>query len=476
METRCKVFTPLDVANQMLDLVGFTGNVYGKKIAENSCGEGNILYAIVVRYIDSLKGHNIEYVRQGLENDIIGYDIDEACCEKAKEKLDELANSYGIIDVKWNISCRDTLLLNVDQEYDFVVGNPPYISYRDLEPQRREYLKANFASCKVGAFDYCYAFIEHGLKSLKPDGRMVYLIPSSIFKNVHGKELRELMLDSLTAIHDYTSKKLFGRILTSSALIICCKNNSCNYIHYDDIVAKKKWNIPKVQLGDKWVFSQLISEKDHEKSVRFGDLFSASIVVATLLNEAFVISDYDTLDDQYLHCNGCRIEKEITRIAVSPRSMRNGKEERIIFPYYYTNNALKRYTETEFYEKFPYAVKYLGSHRERLNKRNADKQANWFEYGRSQALHRINQAKLLVSTVITGRIEVYSLDAECIPYAGIFITPIGSSSLDVARQVLTSPGFMQYALSIGICANGHSVRITPKDIENYEFVMREERE
>lgn len=476
METRCKVFTPLDVANQMLDLVGFTGNVYGKKIAENSCGEGNILCAIVARYIDSLKGQSAEYIRQGLENDIIGYDIDEDCCEKAKAKLDELANSYEIIDVKWNISCTDTLLLNVDQEYDFVVGNPPYISYRDLEPQRREYLKANFASCKVGAFDYCYAFIEHGLNSLKPDGKMVYLIPSSIFKNVHGKKLRELMLDNLTAIYDYTSKKLFGKILTSSALIICCKDSSCNYIHYEDIAAENNWDISKVQLGDKWVFSKMASEQNHENSVRFGDLFSASIVVATLLNEAFVVSDYDALGDNYLQCNGYRIETEITRIAVSPRSMRNGKQERIIFPYYYTNNTLQRYSETEFYEKFPYAVEYLNSYRERLDKRNADKQAIWFEYGRSQALRRINQAKLLVSTVITGRIEVYSLDAECIPYAGIFITPIGNASLDVARQVLTSPRFMQYALSIGICANGNSVRITPKDIENYEFVMREERD
>ena len=219
-----------------------------------------------------------------------------------------------------------------------------------------------------------------------------------------------------------------------------------------------------------------MNDENHENRVRFGDLFSASIVVATLLNEAFVVSDYDALCDDYLKCNGYRIETEITRVAVSPRSMRNGKQERIIFPYYYTNNTLQRYSETEFYEKFPYAVEYLNSYRERLDKRNADKQAIWFEYGRSQALRRINQAKLLVSTVITGRIEVYSLDAQCIPYAGIFITPIGDFALDVARQVLTSPGFMQYALSIGICANGHSVRITPKDIENYEFVMREERD
>ena len=40
MEVRCQVFTPEAIAFYMLDLVGYKGNVYGKRIIENSCGEG----------------------------------------------------------------------------------------------------------------------------------------------------------------------------------------------------------------------------------------------------------------------------------------------------------------------------------------------------------------------------------------------------------------------------------------------------
>lgn len=51
----------------MLDLVGYKGNVYGKKVIENSCGEGNILCAIVSQYIEGLCGETLEYIRNGLE-------------------------------------------------------------------------------------------------------------------------------------------------------------------------------------------------------------------------------------------------------------------------------------------------------------------------------------------------------------------------------------------------------------------------
>lgn len=76
-----------------------------------------------------------------------------------------------------------------------------------------------------------------------------------------------------------------------------------------------------------------------------------------------------------------------------------------------------------------------------------------------------------MSTIVTENVEVYSLAADCIPYAGIYITPKTDVPLEVARRVLMSADFKQYILGIGIYANGHSVRITPKDIEEYKFVL-----
>ena len=55
MNKKCQVFTPRDYVNELLDSVGYKENLYGKRIIENSCGDGNILVAVVQRYIDDCK-------------------------------------------------------------------------------------------------------------------------------------------------------------------------------------------------------------------------------------------------------------------------------------------------------------------------------------------------------------------------------------------------------------------------------------
>ena len=49
-----QVFTPPDYVEKLLDAIGYKDNLMGKLILENSCGDGNILVAIVQRYIDDI--------------------------------------------------------------------------------------------------------------------------------------------------------------------------------------------------------------------------------------------------------------------------------------------------------------------------------------------------------------------------------------------------------------------------------------
>lgn len=466
MSKRCKVFTPVHIAQYMLDVVGYMGNLMGKRVLENSCGSGNLLCAIVRRYIETSSDHDCEEIRNGLEQDIVGYDVDEDCCIEAKKNLDQVAAEHEIYGVNWNIHCTDALSVEAQEGFDFVIGNPPYISYRSLDESTRVSLRKRFSSCKVGAFDYCYAFIEHSLTMLKKGGRMIYLIPSSIFKNVHGCHLRDLMKRHLVEIHDYTAMNIFDEALTSSALAYFIKDSTSQSIKYLDLSDKKKCIIPKSALADKWMFVN-----DKQEAIirqRFGDLFCSSIVIATLLNSAFVLSKYTNHGDTIV-ANGKPIELEATRNAVSPRLLRRDGCERIIFPYRYVDGQLIHYTKDEYQDRFPLATQYLEGFREQLAKRDADKNAQWFEYGRSQALQRINQEKLLLSTIVTNKVEVYSLQPEDVPYAGIMITCKGTTTLRTAQRILRSEEFLAYVQSVGTYANGHSLRITPKDIDNFEF-------
>ena len=159
------------------------------------------------------------------------------------------------------------------------------------------------------------------------------------------------------------------------------------------------------------------------------------------------------------------------RATVSPKTLRYEKEKKIIFPYFYQEGKLKKYKDFE--RRFPNATKHLNGFRKDLDDRDSDKSANWYEYGRSQALAHLDSEKLLVSTIITINVEIYQLDKKTIPYSGIYITVIDKSyTLQDAVDILSSEAFMNYVRNIGISVNGRSLRITCKDINNYRFRRR----
>lgn len=154
----------------------------------------------------------------------------------------------------------------------------------------------------------------------------------------------------------------------------------------------------------------------------------------------------------------------------TPRSLRYNTNEKIIFPYYYKDDKLHKYSEQEFKTIFPKGYKYLQSYRKELLKRKSDRTAQWFEYGRSQALNHINKDKLLISTIITNSVSLYKIPSECIPYAGMYIIPkCKSFSLDDAKRILESKMFLSYVQNVGIHISGESVRITSKDIMDFRF-------
>lgn len=470
MNRKCQVFTPQEIANQMLDLANYHKKLFGKKVLESACGEGDLLAYIVERYIIDCLNHNIEIsmIKHGLERDIFGYDIDKAFCETCCNRLDKLSHKYGIKNVEWNIHDLDSLRCCPTQHFDFVFGNPPYISYRELNENDRNDLRIMYLSCIEGSFDYCYAFIEHDLSCLKEKGKLVYLVPSSIFKNVHGEKLRKIIHPFITDIIDFTTKKLFGSVLTSSAILVCEKGKENKTIHYTNAATDESGKIDKESLltKQKWIFS-FNNETGQEGSYKFSDYFSVSIVIATLLNEAFILQNAEENEHGYL-ISDLHIEKEVVRPAASPRALRYNREEYIIFPYCYSN-GIKRYSENDFRTKFPGAVKHLEKYYEKLKQRDSDRNCKWFEYGRSQALSTIHQEKLLLSRVVTNKVQVYRLPNDTIPYSGLYIYSKGAVSLDVATKILQSEEFIQYVRNIGIYASGESIRITCDDIENFKF-------
>ena len=194
--TKCQKFTPMALVNTMLDLMNYKTNLIGKTVLENSFGSGDILKAVVLRYIKSAIGDGVDKksIANGLTRDIYGIELDKVLYKKCVIDLNAILKTYGIPAVQWNLYNGNALLLNLEMKFDYVIGNPPYISYKEMDIKSRTILKELFESCSAGKFDYCYAFIELGIRYLKSTGKLVQLIPNNIYKNVFAKNLRTLLL------------------------------------------------------------------------------------------------------------------------------------------------------------------------------------------------------------------------------------------------------------------------------------------
>lgn len=469
MANNCQVPTPPQYVNELLDYIGYSVNLHNKSVLENSCGEGNILKEIVRRYIKSSleDGYSNEQIIHGLERHIIGYDIDPVCVKKCIETLDVLGQEYGLRNVHWNVFEQDYLKCE-PESYDFIIGNPPYITYHDLSEAQRTFVKETFDTCKEGRFDYCYAFIEAGIRDLSKDGKLAYLIPYGVIRNKYAEKVRDLIKKNLKGIVDYKGMQLFPNTVTSSIIILCdteIRENVDYYIRKDEI--KKK--VSKSFLTGKWIF-----EESHKGRHRFGDYFKVSNSVATLYNDAFVF-EAKAEDELFYYLDGGKVEKEIVYDAASIKSEKKfqntQKRDKIIFPYKFTGEKVSSYEENEFISKFPECYLYLKRHKERLLKRKSSEGVQWFEYGRVQAINNIFVEKLIISVIVTNGVQVYNVGSASVPYAGIYIRTLQNAKLRLedAKEILQSKLFYEYIKRCGTPTTTSSYRISVKDIENYYF-------
>lgn len=188
------VYTKQWVVDFMLDELGYTSNrdLTSMRILEPSCGCGAFVTTIVSRLCDSVEnmGHSIE----SLYNCITAVDIDETSVCICRSNVSEVLSSHGVskedadlLVSSW-INTSD-FLMDSYEDFDFVVGNPPYVRSEDLPMDLRRTYMARFETVTMGT-DLFVGFIENGLRSLSSNGRLCYICADRWMQNKYGGRLR----------------------------------------------------------------------------------------------------------------------------------------------------------------------------------------------------------------------------------------------------------------------------------------------
>ena len=105
------------------------------------------------------------------------------------------------------VHCADFLLRRQDiLTADFVVGNPPYIRLEDVPAARgRAYRRA--CPTMRSRSDIFVGFIETGLRMLRPNGVLGFIVADRWMHNQYGADLRKLVdeafaVDTVISMHD----------------------------------------------------------------------------------------------------------------------------------------------------------------------------------------------------------------------------------------------------------------------------------
>ncbi len=202
------------------------------KILDPACGSGSFLMKAFDYLVTldkkrngsseqtklDLSGPSVTYGRklEVLKNNIFGVDLDPKAVEiaqlnlllKAAEKKHRLPTLQENIKVgnsliddptvagdrafKWENEFKDIMK---NGGFDVVIGNPPYVDIKQIEPKIVKYLFKNYDTVE-NRMNLYSTFVEKSLFLLKEGGYFGFIIPNSILYNESYKKIRKLLLSN----------------------------------------------------------------------------------------------------------------------------------------------------------------------------------------------------------------------------------------------------------------------------------------
>ncbi|WP_257626322.1 Eco57I restriction-modification methylase domain-containing protein [Janthinobacterium sp. NKUCC06_STL] len=200
-ESRGAVFTRRNVVNFILDLVGYSSeeDLYNRSLLEPSFGQGEFLLAAVERLLAARSralatGKTVGSIKHCIQ----GVELHEETFESTRTAVIEMLRrgdfppevATEIADA-WLVH-GDYLLAELRVNFDYIVGNPPYVRQELIPAPLLEEYRKRFATLYDRA-DLYVPFMEHSLNLLKGGGQLSFICSDRWMKNKYGGPLRNLI-------------------------------------------------------------------------------------------------------------------------------------------------------------------------------------------------------------------------------------------------------------------------------------------
>jgi len=382
-------FTPREIAEFMINLTSV--NKKGK-ILEPGCGEGVFLKTLIDK---------------GFKN-LTAYEIDKKIISKTDKNISRYITSKSFVTENFN------------NKFDLIIGNPPYIRWKNLKNDLKEELKNNTLWAKYfnSLCDYLYIFILKSIEILNDNGELIFITPEYWINTKHSKILRNYMVKngyfekiyhfcetpifngvaSSIVIFKYrkgkieknpkkikvakfnSSKKVTKKILNKLIKGEC--HNKIEYLEIDQFSENQRWVLANDKILDKIKYYEIkckFSENQYSlfdsgegyKYNTLGDIANIGNGMVSGLDIAFRIANYDLLNKREKK-NTIRVLKAKNISPFNHNSISN---------YIFIKKINKVASEKELINNFPNFYKQLYLHKKRLNNRyNYNKELRYWEW------------------------------------------------------------------------------------------------
>lgn len=360
-------FTPIDVANFMVEL---TDKPKDCEVLDPCCGTGVFLEALT---------------QKGYTN-LSAYEIDR-----------KLPNPFSFVKYRSFIGVKRL------HKFDLIIGNPPYIRWRNIEDR----LKQELLDCSLwndycnSLCDYLQIFILKSIELLNEGGELIFICPEYWMHTTHSRAMRNYMLDNgyFTKIVHFNEGRIFKGVNVATVVFKYVKGtpadssnqaiaiNKCSSVrriqpeyleamlNNDNIEYVESFLIPQFVKDSPWVMEGCQAKQELEN-------FEKSCTQEIVLGDGARVAQLKRLKDYCRVANGmvsgldkvfC-LPKDLELDANEQSSVLKVIKARELAPYYagakqsyfFVKSSL---SEGDFKLQYPNLSKYLGVFKDQLKSR-----------------------------------------------------------------------------------------------------------
>ena len=494
------IYTPSRIRKRILEkCLSKQQNLSSIRVADIACGCGGFLMD-VAKHIHKKTGKSYLLVYQ--EN-IFGIDIQSYSIERCKILLNLLAISEGeCSEFEFNLLNADTLDFLSEgwntafNDFDVIVGNPPYVCGRNMEDGTKEKTKM-YEVCNAGSTDLYIPFFQIAIEMIKENGMLGYITMNTFLKSLNARELRKYFMEGSynISIVDFRGHQVFSGKSTYTCLFFLKKEKSemlhyyCDEnaelskrfgytdIPYSILDAEKGWNLNEHK----------VASKLESVGIPLAKFCQSRHGIATLSNKTYIFTPIDENDKFYYlekETHIYQVEKEICTDIVNSNKLNSDIsldkiKHKVIFPYQLCDGKAFLIDENVMKHKFPMAYKYLESQRDELARRDKGKGKDypvWYAYGRTQSLV-MPSIKLFFPKIANKPLHCALVNApNLLLYNGMAFVGEDERKMRILQKIFESNIFWNYIVANSKPYSSGYYSLNGSNIKNFGIPIFSEKE